>query len=51
MIEAIGARYLAYCEGGFRDRSFGVAQFVLAKPGNPWVTLATEAASQTRAPV
>ncbi|GLQ45961.1 cyclopropane-fatty-acyl-phospholipid synthase [Dyella lipolytica] len=25
--------YLAYCEGGFRERSIGVAHFVLAKPG------------------
>ena len=24
--------YLAYCEGGFRERSIGVAQFVFAKP-------------------
>ncbi len=26
--------YLAYCEGGFRERSIGVAHFLLAKPGN-----------------
>lgn len=26
--------YLAYCEGGFRERSIGVAQMLLAKPGN-----------------
>ena len=25
--------YLAYCEGGFRERSIGVAHMVLAKPG------------------
>ncbi|BCT91624.1 cyclopropane-fatty-acyl-phospholipid synthase [Lysobacter helvus] len=25
--------YLAYCEGGFRERSIGVAQLVFAKPG------------------
>jgi cyclopropane-fatty-acyl-phospholipid synthase len=25
--------YLAYCEGGFRERSIGVAQMLLAKPG------------------
>lgn len=25
--------YLAYCEGGFRERSIGVAHLVLAKPG------------------
>ncbi len=26
--------YLAYCEGGFLERSIGVAQLLLAKPGN-----------------
>ncbi|HEY0749070.1 MAG TPA: cyclopropane-fatty-acyl-phospholipid synthase family protein [Steroidobacteraceae bacterium] len=26
--------YLAYCEGGFRERSIGVAQLLLAKPDN-----------------
>ncbi|MDB6086123.1 MAG: mycolic acid cyclopropane synthetase family protein [Gammaproteobacteria bacterium] len=26
--------YLTYCEGGFRERSIGVAQLLLAKPGN-----------------
>jgi cyclopropane-fatty-acyl-phospholipid synthase len=25
--------YLAYCEGGFRERSIGVAQMLFAKPG------------------
>ena len=25
--------YLAYCEGGFRERSIGVSHLVLAKPG------------------
>jgi cyclopropane-fatty-acyl-phospholipid synthase len=25
--------YLAYCEGGFRERSIGVAHLLLAKPG------------------
>jgi cyclopropane-fatty-acyl-phospholipid synthase len=25
--------YLAYCEGGFRERSLGVAHMTLAKPG------------------
>jgi cyclopropane-fatty-acyl-phospholipid synthase len=25
--------YLAYCEGGFRERSIGVAQMVFAAPG------------------
>ncbi|MGH8277361.1 MAG: class I SAM-dependent methyltransferase, partial [Steroidobacteraceae bacterium] len=33
--------YLAYCEGGFRERSIGVAHLLLAKPGYrrpaPWV--------------
>ncbi len=27
--------YLAYCEGGFRERSIGVAHLVFAKPGQP----------------
>lgn len=27
--------YLAYCEGGFRERSIGVAHMLLAKPGDP----------------
>ncbi len=26
--------YMAYCEGGFRERSIGVAQMLLAKPGS-----------------
>jgi len=26
--------YLAYCEGGFRERSIGVAQLLLARPGH-----------------
>ena len=26
--------YLAYCEGGFMERSIGVAQLLMAKPGN-----------------
>lgn len=26
--------YLAYCEGGFRERSIGVAQLLFAKPGH-----------------
>ena len=25
--------YLAYCEGGFRERSIGVSQMLMAKPG------------------
>ncbi len=27
--------YLAYCEGGFAERSIGVAQVLLTKPGSP----------------
>ena len=27
--------YLAYCEGGFRERSIGVSQLLFAKPGGP----------------
>ena len=34
--------YLAYCEGGFRERSIGVAHLLLAKPG--WRPAGTEAA-------
>ncbi|MBQ4856216.1 class I SAM-dependent methyltransferase [Rhodanobacter sp. B2A1Ga4] len=30
--------YLAYCEGGFRERSIGVAHLLLAKPGNRQAT-------------
>ena len=26
--------YLAYCEGGFRERSIGVAHLLLGKPGH-----------------
>ena len=25
--------YFAYCEGGFRERAIGTAQFLFAKPG------------------
>ncbi len=31
---AMWAFYLAYCEGGFRERSIGVAQLLMAKPGH-----------------
>ena len=31
--------YLAYCEGGFRERSIGVAHLLLAKPGRRRSTL------------
>ncbi len=34
--------YLAYCEGGFRERSIGVSHLVLAKPG--WRPAAVESA-------
>ena len=34
--------YLAYCEGGFRERSIGVAHLLLAKPG--WCPAGAEAA-------
>ena len=34
--------YLAYCEGGFRERSIGVAHLLLAKPGNRRAALLAE---------
>ncbi len=34
--------YLAYCEGGFRERSIGVAHLLLARPGNPRAPLVPE---------
>jgi len=34
--------YLAYCEGGFRERSIGVAHLLLAKPGNRRAALLPE---------
>ncbi len=34
--------YLAYCEGGFRERSIGVAHLLLAKPGNRRASLLPE---------
>jgi len=34
--------YLAYCEGGFRERSIGVAHLLLAKPGNRRLALLPE---------
>ena len=34
--------YLAYCEGGFRERAIGVAQLLLAKPGNRRAALLPE---------
>ncbi len=42
--------YLAYCEGGFRERSIGVAHLLLAKPGNRRAALLPEiSSSQGRA--
>lgn len=37
--------YLAYCEGGFRERSIGVAHLLLAKPGNRRPALMPEIAA------
>ena len=34
--------YLAYCEGGFRERSIGVAHLLMAKPGNRRAALLPE---------
>ena len=34
--------YLAYCEGGFRERSIGVAHLLLAKPGHRHAALLPE---------
>lgn len=34
--------YLAYCEGGFRERSIGVAHLLLARPGNRRTALLPE---------
>ncbi len=42
--------YLAYCEGGFRERSIGVAHLLLAKPGNRAAALAPEAAADPMVP-
>jgi cyclopropane-fatty-acyl-phospholipid synthase len=36
--------YLAYCEGGFRERAIGVAQLLLAKPRNRRAALLPEIA-------
>jgi cyclopropane-fatty-acyl-phospholipid synthase len=45
--------YLAYCEGGFRERSIGVAQLLMARPGHrrpaPMPELPHPAASSPRA--
>ncbi|KIQ96817.1 cyclopropane-fatty-acyl-phospholipid synthase family protein [Lysobacter sp. A03] len=43
--------YLAYCEGGFRERSIGVAHLLLARPGYRRATPGPdEAAGVTRGP-
>ena len=34
--------YLAYCEGGFRERSIGVAHLLMVKPGNRGAALLPE---------
>jgi cyclopropane-fatty-acyl-phospholipid synthase len=45
--------YLAYCEGGFRERSIGVAQLLLAKPGHrasaPMPELRSQRSAELRA--
>jgi len=43
--------YLAYCEGGFRERATGVAQLLLAKPGNRRAPLLPEIDRAERTPV
>ena len=42
--------YLAYCEGGFRERSIGVAHLLLAKPGNRRAELLPEIAASVELP-
>jgi cyclopropane-fatty-acyl-phospholipid synthase len=42
--------YLAYCEGGFRERSIGVAQLLLAKPGNRRAALLPEISRHVELP-
>jgi cyclopropane-fatty-acyl-phospholipid synthase len=37
--------YLAYCEGGFRERSIGVCHLLMAKPGNRRTPLLPELAA------
>jgi cyclopropane-fatty-acyl-phospholipid synthase len=43
--------YLAYCEGGFRERSIGVAHLLLAKPGNRRAALLPEISRHVELPV
>jgi cyclopropane-fatty-acyl-phospholipid synthase len=42
--------YLAYCEGGFRERSIGVAHLLLAKPGHRRTALLPELAPTSGLP-
>ncbi len=42
--------YLAYCEGGFRERSIGVAHLLLAKPGNRRAALLPDIAADVELP-
>jgi cyclopropane-fatty-acyl-phospholipid synthase len=42
--------YLAYCEGGFRERSIGVAHLLLAKPGRIHRAFVSESASDSCVP-
>jgi cyclopropane-fatty-acyl-phospholipid synthase len=41
--------YLAYCEGGFRERSIGVAHLLMAKPDNRRPPLLPALAARNRA--
>ncbi len=42
--------YLAYCEGGFRERSIGVAHLLLTKPGNRRAALVPKTAADLTVP-
>jgi cyclopropane-fatty-acyl-phospholipid synthase len=42
--------YLAYCEGGFRERSIGVAHLLLAKPGHRRSVLSPAIETSNRGP-
>jgi cyclopropane-fatty-acyl-phospholipid synthase len=42
--------YLAYCEGGFRERSIGVAHLLMAKPGNRRAALLPELPASVELP-
>ncbi|RAN82968.1 SAM-dependent methyltransferase [Bacillus sp. SRB_336] len=43
--------YLAYCEGGFRERSIGVAHLLMARPGNRRPALLPEIPLHVELPV